>query len=267
MPRLLAVALALCGLVALAPPAARGAGVETAKPWIGIAVENGARGVRVRKVMTRTPAEKAGLKAADEVLALDGAAVKSDAELIEKVQEKGVGQKVALRIWRGDRELTVVLALEARPDQMKLVRDQLVGKAAPDFALADAVGPHPAKLASLAGKVVVLEFWATWCGPCRVSLPRLSEWQTRYGARGLRVVGISSEPRDVVLKFLEGQKVAHTIAVEDGGGERVASSYFVPAIPMLVLIDPKGVVRQVEVGAGSKLDAIEQAFVPLLDGR
>jgi thiol-disulfide isomerase/thioredoxin len=257
---ILAILLAF-GFVASTPARAE---LGQARPWIGIEIEQGGRGVRIKAVRDKTPAASAGLQAGDEVLTIDGKDVKAPGELIASVQEKGVGTKVALHVLRGQGEVDVQLALAARPDEAQMLRDLLVDKPAPAFALEKVVGPHPSALADLKGQVVVVEFWATWCGPCRTTMPVLSAWQKKYGARGLRIVGISSETRSAIDEFLAARKdkLPYTIARDPDG--KISTAYGVPAIPTLVVVDRTGVVRFAEVGAGGNLDVAEATFLPLL---
>jgi thiol-disulfide isomerase/thioredoxin len=262
-PRRLLAYLLPAVLVAFAAAPAR-ADLGQARPWIGIEIEQGDRGVRIKAVREKTPAASAGLQAGDQVLTIDGKNVKAPGELIASVQEKGVGTKVALHVLRGTGEVDVQLALAARPDEAQLLRELLVDKPAPTFSLEKVAGPHAAALADLKGQVVIVEFWATWCGPCRQTMPVLSAWQKKYGARGLRVVGISSETRAAIDEFLAARKdkLPYTIARDEGG--TISSAYGVPAIPTLVIVDREGKVRFAEVGAGSNLDVAEATFLPLL---
>lgn len=257
--------LAVCVLLALLSVTglAEGAGgVGAARPWIGILIETGEKGVRVKQVVDATPAQKAGLQAADEVLSLDGTATKDPADLIQRIQDKGVGEKVTLKILRAGKEQDITLALEARPDDLQLLKSRLLDKPAPAFAPESVAGPHSAKLSDLAGQVVVVEFWATWCGPCTASIPHLNEWHEKFGKKGLRIVGISSEDKATVEKFAREKKLKYTVAADPEG--KVGGAYFVPAIPTVVVIDRKGVVRFVGVGGGSNLDDAEAIFTKLL---
>ena len=233
-----------------------------ARPWIGIALTPGARGVGIESAYPGTPGERAGLRARDEVLTVDGVAVHALKELQDAIASHDVGDTVKLRVLRDGAELDVTLALEPRPDAIGLLRKVLLDKPAPAFALATYKGPHPADTQALLGNVVILDFWATWCGPCRGSMPRLSEWQTKYGDRGLRIVGVTDEDwQTAVVPFLAASPVSYTIATDPNVGGR---DYRVSALPTLVVIDPSGVVREVEIGAGGTLDRIEATFVPLL---
>ena len=263
MPRAAIAAIVVWFAFAFAFALAQSAsGQEAARPWIGIGIEHGSHGVLVKQVVEQTPAERAGLKVGDEIMAIDGAAVAEPSALIDRIQAKGVGEKVTLTVARDGKEQKVTLALEPRPDELKLLKDRLVGKPAPPFALGESKGAYPAKLEDLAGKVVVVEFWATWCGPCVSTMPRLSAWQEKWGPKGLRIVGISAEEWPVVSAHVAKRKVAYTVARDPDSA--VHMKYNVPAIPTLVIIDRKGIVRFVEVGAGSQIDEAEKVVGQLL---
>ncbi|MDE1175230.1 MAG: TlpA disulfide reductase family protein [Edaphobacter sp.] len=108
------------------------------------------------------------------------------------------------------------------------------GKLAPDFARKGLDG-QPVHLSAYRGKVVLLNFWATWCGPCMAEMPKFSSWQTKYSARGLQVVGISmDDDRAPVDKVYRRLKIAYPSVMGDdqlgglyGGAVGLPISYLI----------------------------------------
>lgn len=117
----------------------------------------------------------------------------------------------------------------------------LVNKRAPEIARTDLKGAH-IDLRSLRGKVVLLNFWATWCAPCQLEIPVFSKWQQQYGAQGLQVVGISMDDDAApVRRLLSKLKPTYPVAMGDSKlGEQYGG---VMGLPLSYLIDKKGVVR------------------------
>lgn len=96
----------------------------------------------------------------------------------------------------------------------------------------------PVSLESLKGKVVMLEFWATWCGPCIQGIPHLNELQETYAADGFRIVSLTDEDRSTVLRFQERRQLEmnYIIGLESSTGQ----AYGVTGIPHAILIDRDG---------------------------
>ena len=116
---------------------------------------------------------------------------------------------------------------------------------APSFALPTDHGTL--KLADLKGKVVYLDFWASWCPPCRKSFPWMNEMEQRYGRHGLTVVAINlDKDRKLADKFLSEVPADFTIAYDSEG--TVADSYHVPGMPSSFIIDRNGKIRSIHVG-------------------
>jgi cytochrome c biogenesis protein CcmG/thiol:disulfide interchange protein DsbE len=133
---------------------------------------------------------------------------------------------------------------------------------APEVALADLEG-DTLRLSDHRGKVVLLGFWATWCGPCRREVPRLKTLQAEYASRGLVVLGLSvdREGADVVRAFVREHGVTWPNAVAD---EAVIASFgSVDAIPTTYVIDREGNIAHRFVGLQSE-ERLRDAIEPLL---
>jgi peroxiredoxin len=225
------------------------------QPWIGLVLTDGGfGGTRVKEVMDGSPGQRAGIVAGDEVLSIDDHKTESMRALVAEVKRAGLGHLAHLRLVdkRGHTR-TVSLKLEARPDMETLQRNTLVGRPAPDFALSVQAGSKLGKLSSLRGQVVLLDFFATWCGPCVQAMPHLEELHERLGSRGLKVIGISTESPSTVAAAAERFHLKYPLASDEG--EAMQNAYHVFALPTLVLIDRQGVVREVSVADPGAIEA------------
>jgi peroxiredoxin len=126
----------------------------------------------------------------------------------------------------------------------------LVGKRAPDFAVASAAnGKGKVALSKLRGKVVLVDFWGTFCEPCKKSFPKLQDLHTKYAASGLRIVGISEdEPdeREAIPGFANTYGAKFAVGWDED--KSIARSYKPETMPTSFLIDKNGVVRYAHVG-------------------
>lgn len=114
------------------------------------------------------------------------------------------------------------------------------GKPAPEFALPGKQGTI--KLADYRGKFVYLDFWASWCGPCRQSFPWMNEMQAKYGKDGLAIVAVNvDQKREDAEKFLSQLPAQFTVAFDAAG--TTPKAYAVKAMPTSMLIGPDGTVR------------------------
>jgi len=132
-----------------------------------------------------------------------------------------------------------------------------------DFTLKDVEGKD-ISLQSFKGKVVVLDFWATWCGPCKVEIPHFIEFQQKYGAKGFQVVGISvDDPVDKLAPYV--REMGMNYPVLQGLGHDAVQDAFGPilGIPVSVMISRDGKVCATHTGLTSK-DVFEQEIESLL---
>lgn len=132
---------------------------------------------------------------------------------------------------------------------------------APEFSLVDLDGKH-ITLSSLRGKVVIVDFWATWCGPCRDEAPGLVSLQKRWGRRGLQLVGISMDDKDApVRKFVREYRVNYPIALGDAElGRRYGT---VLGLPVKIVVDRFGRIASRHNGTVSA-DTLEREIQSIL---
>lgn len=134
--------------------------------------------------------------------------------------------------------------------------------AAPTWQMKDLAG-NTVTSEQLKGKVVVVDFWATWCGPCRVEIPGYIEMQKKYGKDGLTIVGVSIDQAgpEVVKAFADNLKMNYTIVM---GDDAVAQAFGgVEAIPTTFLIDRSGQIRDRKLGAEAS-ETYEQKVLAVL---
>ncbi|HZH34044.1 MAG TPA: TlpA disulfide reductase family protein [Pyrinomonadaceae bacterium] len=159
--------------------------------------------------------------------------------------------------------LRVLSFLKKREPQYRLL-----GEAAPELAIDRWVGNKQTALANSRGKVVLLDFWATWCVPCYAAFPELTEWHETYGGKGLEIVGLTRYygtaeglPADneheiqYLQKFKREQRLPYSFAVAKGVSNH--NRYTADNLPTMVLIDKKGVIRYVQTGVGQETEVQE----------
>lgn len=137
-----------------------------------------------------------------------------------------------------------------------------VGKPAPEFTLPDLEG-NQIELSSMKGKVLILDFWATWCPPCKEEVPHLVSLQSKYRDQGLQIVGLSldKEGASKVKPFADEHDVNYTMLIAT---DETAKSYGgVSMIPTTFLVDRNGVVVKRFIGYTTP-EAFEEAILPLL---
>ena len=122
------------------------------------------------------------------------------------------------------------------------------GNPAPAFTLTDVDGKK-LRLADLAGSIVVLDFWATWCGPCKQSMPEFEELHRQFRDRKVVVLGISvdkgADAAEKVREFAAKEKLTYRMAVDDGS---VARAYGIVRVPGTVIIDRGQIIRETYPG-------------------
>lgn len=165
--------------------------------------------------------------------------------------------------------------IQVHKERMEAVKpvSSLVGKPAPDWDIDAWVNAKGVTEEGLRGKVLLIDFWAMWCGPCVATFPHLRQWREEFGDRGFEIVGVTqyynfqwddenkrasrasedvspAEERETLKSFLEHHRLKHPVIVSPEDSE-MGSQYGVRGIPHVVLVDRQGIVQFVKTGAGA----------------
>ena len=160
--------------------------------------------------------------------------------------------------------LTGCVDSEFQPKSKANVKPDAERKSAPEFSLKDVDG-RSVSLAEYKGKVVLLDFWATWCGPCKIEIPWFVDFEQKYKDRGFAVLGVAMDEEgwSVVKPYLTESKINYRVVM---GNDSIASLYGgVDSLPTTFILDKDGRIASTHVGLVSKSD-YENEIVHLLDG-
>ncbi|MBS1794914.1 MAG: redoxin family protein [Acidobacteria bacterium] len=146
---------------------------------------------------------------------------------------------------------------------MQKVESYATADPAPELKIVEWVGQGPASLADLRGKIVLLDFWATWCGPCISTFPRLRDWHKKYAGADFAIVGVTKyyggadgkrmtplQELAFLGDFKDKYKLPYAIAVAEPTEDSM--KYGISAYPTTMLLDRNGVVRYIGIGAGTE---------------
>lgn len=254
MKRLVAAALLLgslgsLGIALAAPPAT---------PWLGVVLDpDESGGARIVEVQPGSPAAKARVAVDDVLLAVAGKQTPSVDAAVAAIRAHKIGEHLKLRLRpKAGAERTVDVVLEARKSE------ELDEGLAPDF-VPDIVGGGPkfASMKALRGRVVVLDFFATWCGPCVAEMPHIRKLADEYAARGVTFVSISPEEREVVERAVHRFGLSHPVVADPDN--KIFRKYRVRQLPTVVVVDDKGEIRALGVEDPTDLDRlVEQLAKP-----
>ena len=138
-----------------------------------------------------------------------------------------------------------------------------VGDAAPEFTLKDADGKDH-KLSDYKGKVVLLDFWATWCPPCRAAMPGVQKLHEKFKGKPVEVIGVNTSENKDPVAYMKEKKFTYGLLLN---GETIGDKYGIQGIPAFFIISPEGKLLWTQVGydpAGEK--EAEEVIAKAIDG-
>ena len=246
-----------------------GKGLKARSGWLGVRLANddssssGARnkGVKIESVFSNSPAQNAGLSPGDVILAIEERSVLSVDGLIATIKSHPPNSNIRIKILRPTGKLSHLnLQLGQRPDAKQMVKNMYLDQPAPPLDLLTVEGGHRLDLKSYQGKVVLLEFWATWCGPCIGIMPHIKKLSQKYEKQGLNVIGVSREKPAKVKAFLKKRPAVYSMAVIP---PKAKNDYFISSYPTFMLIDKDGSIVELYFGGGRLAD-LEKRIQSLL---
>lgn len=131
-----------------------------------------------------------------------------------------------------------------------------LGALAPDFSLPVLDG-QTVRLSEFRGKPVILNFWATWCPPCRAEMPALEEIWQQYGRGDVVVLGVDQGEGTAVVERFINTKVHTTFPILMDQRQTIGDTYFVRSLPTTFFIDPNGFIQEIRVGGPLSLDFLQ----------
>jgi peroxiredoxin len=223
---------------------------DPSRGWLGVELEPAAldeAGARVLRTVPHSPAAKQGLLPGDLIQRLDNEPIQAPADVVRVVSGRAAGARLGVTLKRQGADRLLSITLGAAPEQDEIFRMSFVDQPAPAFELLQtATGSLTPTLQAQRGQVVVIEFWAPWCVACRALIPHMNQLHAQYASRGLRVVGITTDPVPRAASAAHQLGLEYPVLSDESGKTTIA--YQARAIPSVFVIDRSGTVRDVMVG-------------------
>ncbi|MCQ2104550.1 MAG: redoxin domain-containing protein [Fibrobacter sp.] len=226
--------------------------LSLAAPWLGVTFKKGVfenhLALDVKGVHPGSGCFTAGMVAGDQIIGVQGVALTDMSQIQSAVSKGKAGQNIKIEIARDGKKIPLNVKLTERPDDISDLTGSAIGSKIAEFK-ANFYKNGERRLAK--PKATLLDFWATWCGPCRKTLPVLASVYKKYNAKGLEVIGISNEEVSVLNQFYAQQHASPYPLYRDATQD-MWRRYGIHAVPTLMLLDQDGYIKRVWSGAPSE---------------
>ena len=235
-----------------------------AGPWLGLTYKKSLYDNHLALLVSGVHPESgclaAGIVSGDLVIGFGGKELVNVAQIQEVLKNASVGTNVDIEIFRDGKRIPLTVALTERPDDISSLTGSAIGSKMASF------GKNFYKNGEKrqdAPKATLLDFWATWCGPCRQTLPVLEQMYNKYASQGLEVIGISSEQKNTLLSFYKKQHASPYPLYRDAD-QGLWRRYGIHAVPTLMLLDANGYIKRVWSGA-PRFEMLEKLVLEVME--
>ena len=239
------------------------AGAALAVPWLGVTFKKTTYenhlALNVIGVHPESGCFGAGIVSGDLIVGVQGKPLTEMSQIQSAIANGKTGQKIKVDISREGKKKSLTVTLTERPDDISSLTGSAIGSKIAEFGANFYKNSEKRKEKP---KATLLDFWATWCGPCRKTLPVLANIYKKYSDKGLEVIGIADEPVETLNAFYAQQHASPYPLYRDAKKE-MWMRYGIHAVPTLMLLDKDGYIKRVWSGAPTEY-MIEQILKDLL---
>lgn len=223
-----------------------------AAPWLGVTFKKtqyeNHLALAVMGVHPNSGCFSIGMVSGDTIIGIDGKKLESMVELQKIISARKAGQNITVEFIHNGKRITKTAKLTDRPDDISSLTGSAIGSKIADFG--KNFYQNGEKLQKKP-RATLLDFWATWCGPCRKTLPVLASVYKKYASKGLEVVGVANESVSVLNQFYNSQHASPYPLYRDAD-QSLWRRYGISAVPTLMLLDKDGYIKRVWSGTPSE---------------
>lgn len=235
-----------------------------AAPWLGVTFKKtqyeNHLALAVVGVHPNSGCFSIGLAAGDTIVGVGGQKLESIAQLQKIISSGQAGQNMPVEFIQNGKRQTKTAKLTERPDDISSLTGSAIGSKIAEFGK-NFYQNGEKRLAK--PKATLLDFWATWCGPCRKTLPVLANVYSKYASQGLEVIGVANESVSVLNQFYTSQHASPYPLYRDAD-QSLWRRYGINAVPTLMLLDGDGYIKRVWSGAPSEA-MVEKLVLEILN--
>ncbi len=151
-----------------------------------------------------------------------------------------------------------------KPKTATIKTTSMIGNKRPDFSLTNVEGKQR-QISNWDGKVMIVNFWATWCPPCRREIPAFIELQEKYEDKGFTIIGVALDSKQAAIDFVDPMGINYPILIGDVEGIAISQNYGnkLGVLPYTVIVDRQGIIRHT-IAREIHLDEAEKLIAPLI---